>query len=454
MALLLWIIPGIVNADNTEVQASVTIINNRIIDLATTNLNYTSLTLTWTSPPSSPPDWGPATKYDIRYSLLPITSESEWQAATQLANPPDPLPPGQPETLLVIGLDQCTSYFFAIKATDSMGTWTAISNDPQGTTLCSGGGGGGAGGDLGGLAGTLAGCPLSLAADVQGNITVASMTTEGILCEACLAKDKSGKNSLELDKGTKLALAGNVVPYSIKFTTSAAELPVPENTKIISSVYELSAYSSAQSTAPSSIAITPSARLILNYDPASLPPGAIEGYIANYDKSEGWLALDPGPGVAEIGKAHCLLTHFSIYAVLAKIAEPTAVPAKFTVSDLTINPSRIKSNEAITISVKVANTGEISSDYNLDLKIDGAAKSSTQVTVAPGDNKLVNFTVTSDELGKHRVEISGLTGEFEVVASAVHGINWWLIGSIIGIIAVLAIWSVIGWKWYQAHHKP
>jgi hypothetical protein len=447
LGLLLCFLPAGVAADDT-VSGSFTVSGNQI-SLAVGNPTYTSLTLYWNSPQSTS-GWGPATQYDIRYSLSPITTEAQWQSATQLADPPAPQPPSTPEKLIVIGLNPCTTYYFAIKAADATGTWTPLSNSPQGTTQCGGGGGGG---DIGGLPGSLPGCPLSLAADMQGNMTTVSMTNGGVLCEACLAKDISGKNSLELDKDTKLMLSGNTVPAILRVQTASVDLPAAKNTRVVSPVYEFNAYALAQDTTPAPIIITPSARLILNYDPAQLPENTTEVYIANYDPTEGWLALAPVPGaVAEIGKAHGLLSHFSLYAVLAKVEEPT--PAKFEVSDLNINPTQVQLNQEVAISVKVANTGEKSSDYTLELKIDGVAKSSQQITVAAGNSQLVNFTTMGDTAGRHRVEIAGLLGEFEVTAAAEpHTINWWLIGSILGIIAVLAIWSIVGWKWYKERQK-
>jgi hypothetical protein len=446
LGLLLCFLPAGAHADDA-LSGSFTVSGTQI-SLAVGNPTYTSLTLYWNSPQVAS-GWGPATQYDIRYSLSPITTVAQWQAAIQLSNPPIPQPPGTPETLLVIGLNPCTTYYFAIKAADASGTWTPLSNSPQGTTLCGGGGGGG---DIGGLPSSQATCPLTLAADIQGNITTASMTKEGVLCQACLAKDISGKNSLELDKDTKVMLAGNIVPAILRVQMSTVVLPVEDDTVVVSPVYEFNAYALAQDIAPAPVVITPSARLILNYDPARLPENTTEVYIANYDQKEGWLALAPVPGaVAEIGKAHGLLSHFSLYAVLAKVEAPT--PAKFEVSSLQVNPSQVQLNQEITISVNVANIGGQSSDYILELKIDGTVKSSKQVTIAAGNSQLVNFTATGDNAGRHMVEIAGQFGEFEVTAAAGQTVNWWLIGSILGIIAVLAIWSIVGWKWYKDHKK-
>jgi len=444
LSLLLCITPAEAYADNS-ITGSFTVTGNNIT-LAVGDPTYTSLTLYWASP-NLIPGWGPATQYDIRYSLSPITNDSEWQAATQLANPPIPQPPGSPETLLVIGLNSCTTYYFAIKAADASETWTPLSNSPQGTTLCSGGGGGG--GDIGGLPGPSVTCPVTLAADVQGNVTTASMTRDGILCDDCLAKDTSGKNTLELHKNTKVMLAGNIVPLLLKIRIASVSLPTAENTVIVGPVYEFSAYASPNDTTPSPINISPSGRLILSYAPSELPENATEVFIANYNTTEGWLALPPVPGaVAEIGKVHGLLNHFSIFAVLANVERPA--PAKFEVSNLTVSPLQIQLNQEIAISINVANTGGKSSDYTLELKIDRAIKSSKHITLAAGASQTVNFTTIGNTIGKHEVEVAGLITKFEVVKSAgSFKINWWLIGSIIGIIIVLTIWSIVGWRWYK-----
>jgi len=449
LSLLLCLAPAEAYADNS-VTGSFTVGGNKIT-LAVGNPTYTSLTLTWTSPHLIS-GWGPATQYDIRYSLSLITTEDEWQAATKLANLPTPLPPGSPETLLVIGLNPCTTYYFAIKAADANGTWTPLSNSPQGTTLCySGGGGGGQGSGAGGLSASFYACPVTLAANIQGSVTTARMTKAGVLCDTCLAKDTSDKNTLELDKDTKVMLAGNIVPLLLRVQIASVTLPTEENTVIVGPVYEFDAYASPSETTPSPITISPSGRLILSYDPTKLPEKTTEVFIANYDSTKGWLALTPVPGaVAEIGKAHGLLSHFSLFAVLAKLEEPAS--AKFEVSNLTVNPIQIQLNEEVTISVNVANTSGKIGDYSLLLMIDGAIKSSKQVTVAAGKSQTVNFTITGDAVGKHQVEIAGLNGEFEVIKSAGPSvINWWLMGGIT--ILVLAIWSIVGWRWFRDRNK-
>jgi hypothetical protein len=124
------------------------------------------------------------------------------------------------------------------------------------------------------------------------------------------------------------------------------------------------------------------------------------------------------------------------------------------VSNLTVNPFQIQLNQEVSINIDVANIGGKSGDYSLELKVDGTVKSTTQVNVAAGTSQTVNFTTTGDTVGKHQVEIANLISKFEVVKAAEpFKINWWLIGSIIGIIIVLAIWSIVGWRWYKERKK-
>lgn len=451
LTILLCLAPAIAYADNSTT-GSFTVAGGRIIDLAVGHPTYASLTLTWTSPQPIA-GCGEATVYDIRYSLSPITTKAEWDAATRLANPPHPKPSGTPETLIVIGLRTCTTYYFAIKAADRCGNWTSLSNSPNGKTLCNSGGGGGGGGGGFGLPASFYACPVTLAANMQGNITTVSMTKGGVLCQACLAKDAAGEDTMELDKDTKVMLTGDVIPLLLKFIKTSTVPPTPEDTIILGPVYEVFAYSSMLGENPSPISISPAARLILNYDPNKLPQNTTEVFIATYDIEKGWQPLAPVPGaVAEVGKAHGVVSHFSLFAVLAKVAR--AEPAKFEVSNLTIEPGQAQLSQEVTVSLVVTNTGEESGDYNLELEVDGAVKSSTRVTVDAGASQTVKFTTAGDSAGKHRVEVAGLVGEFEVVKPAVPPvINLWLIGSIIGIIIVLAIWSIVGWQWFKGRKK-
>ena len=343
-------------------------------------------------------------------------------------------------------------------ATTAMdGTYTLIVTDAKGCTsdnatisvnvrYCGGVGGGG------GLPAAYVACPVTMTAYMPGNITTVRATKDGVLCDTCLAKDAAAEYTLELDKDTKVMLADNTVPLILRFRESSATPSTPENTVIIGPVYELNAYSSTSETTPSPVTISPPAKLTLTYNPDELHPNTTEVFIANYDTAQGWLAQPPVPGtVAEIGKAQCLLGHFSIFAVLAKVEE--SAPAKFETSNLTIEPSQAQPNQEITISLDVANTGGTTGDYTLELKVNGISNATKQATIAAGASQTVSFTITENTAGKHQIEIAGLKGGFVVTGPPTEtNNNWWLIGSIIAaVILALGLWILIRWRRFSGY---
>ena len=331
---------------------------------------------------------------------------------------------------------------YTVTATDNATTCTASDNmtltvtPPPPPPPPGGGGGGGDGGAI-----AISPCPLSLTGEMLGTIAETTMTMDGVLCETLFCT--AAGHSLRLEKGTKVMLAGNVVPRLIRFSQASVTPPTPENTVIVGPVYEINAYASTYGATPSPITISPPALLIVTYAPDKLPKNTSELFIANYDIEQGWLALAPVPGVvAEVDKAYGLLSHTTPFAVLAKLAAPA--PAKFEASNLTVSPSQAQLNQEVAISLNVTNTGGTSGSYSLELKVNGISKSTKQVTVTAGTSQTVNFTITGDAVGKHQVEVAGLAGEFEIVKTAKQSqINWWLIGGITGIILLIIIGLIV-----------
>jgi hypothetical protein len=104
-----------------------------VIDLTTSNPTSNSIDLNWTAPGDDGNE-GDASEYDIRYSSVAITTETEWEAATQCAGEPAPSPAGTTETFTVTGLSPNTTYYFALKTADEVPNWSELSNSPIGTT--------------------------------------------------------------------------------------------------------------------------------------------------------------------------------------------------------------------------------------------------------------------------------------------------------------------------------
>jgi len=309
--------------------------------------------------------------------------------------------------------------------------------------------GGGGGGGIGGIpasvlaaaapTATASACPLTLTVNMLGQTTTATMTSDGVLCENCLAFDPPKHNSWEAKEGTKLTLEGNKVPQLIKITTVGSSPPAV-NAKTIGPTYEINAYASLNGLTPSPITISPLFTMSSAYDPNELPKNVSEVLLSYYpNPNQGWLAMGSEGVVAEVGQARGTLNYFVPDTLLAKLAK---VAPNFEVSKLNINPTQTQPAQQVTISVNVSNTGGTSGDYTVELKVNGVVESTKQITLGAGANQIVSFTVAEDAIGKYQIEIASLTGEF--VVAGPPSINWWPIGGIIAaIILALAIWMLI-----------
>ena len=132
-----------------------------------------------------------------------------------------------------------------------------------------------------------------------------------------------------------------------------------------------------------------------------------------------------------------------------------AAPGVFSVSDLSLQPTQVKPGEAVTISASVANTGSKPGSYTVVLKIDGVKEAEKTVTIAAGESLDVSFSVTKEEADTYTVTVDGLSGSFTVVAPVVvplakPGINWPLIGGIIGGVIVVGL-GVFFWMRRRAY---
>lgn len=92
-----------------------------------------TITLVWRSV-GDDGNSGTATKYDIRYSLSPIATESAWNSATKVKCDITPSPAGSAESFMISGLSPLKKYYFAIKSGDEVPNWSPLSKSPSGTT--------------------------------------------------------------------------------------------------------------------------------------------------------------------------------------------------------------------------------------------------------------------------------------------------------------------------------
>jgi len=188
--------------------------------------------------------------------------------------------------------------------------------------------------------------------------------------------------------------------------------------------------------------------MVAAYDSDELPENTSQVVTAYYDERAGkWVELETAGYVAAGVEVPNTLTsrvsHFTPFAVLAKLAEAT--PARFEIGNVTINPSQAQPDQKVTISLEVTNSGGTTGDHNLELTVDGTARATKQVTLAPLASQTVTFAVTGDGVGKHYVEVAGLAGEFEIKGQQTPGVNLWLVGGVLGIL--LAVLSLVWLIW-------
>lgn len=97
------------------------------LTLTTVALSHAAgVTVLWTAP-GGDGYAGRAAAYDLRYSREAIT-EASFAQATAVAGLPAPALPGTTETCAITGLEVGVFYYFAIKAVDAAGNWSAMSN--------------------------------------------------------------------------------------------------------------------------------------------------------------------------------------------------------------------------------------------------------------------------------------------------------------------------------------
>ena len=125
--------------------------------------------------------------------------------------------------------------------------------------------------------------------------------------------------------------------------------------------------------------------------------------------------------------------------------EPEPVPAAFGTSNLLISPAEVGIGETVTVSILVANTGDLTGSYEVTLKIDNASIATREITMVGGTSQTVSFTTARDAAGLHEVEIDEQKGEFTVLPAPL-AISWWLIGGVTAAVVVVVLGIVLSMR--------
>jgi peptide/nickel transport system substrate-binding protein len=295
---------------------------------------------------------------------------------------------------------------FLFAASDGMDSATGDINTHNGPNVSSpvtdGGGFGGGGGSGGG--GTVSGpgvTSLSPYVSFDGHFNLAASV-----------KSEDGKINIDIAKGVLAQTKDAIALKSIKIVPFDNPANPPSNSKFVGSVYEFT---------PEGATFSPAITFTIFYDPSTIPEdidlNTLTVMVFNTATSS-WESLPSTLNKAN-SSVSASIAHFSIYALVGKkVAPPTTqpapAPAKFTLSDLIVNPVSVSPGQTITISTKVSNTGGTSGEYEIALKVNGTVESTKKVTVDSGASSIVTFTVTKSSPGDYSVDVNGATASFTI----------------------------------------
>ncbi len=307
----------------------------------------------------------------------------------------------------------------------------------------SGGGGGGGGSSA-----------RYLQVDMLDNIIRLEIRTDDTVAKPYVVADADSKVILEIDRGTKVTCHADKVSEKLEVTLAQQPLLPPDGMAIIGPVYNVTTY--VYGTACSPVKFDPPIRLILNYDPETLPENSSSVFIACYDDGQGFMQLEPPAGsTAEVAKVKTELNHLSTFVVMAKLtpSSPLPAPPEFEVSNLTISPSQAQPNQPIVIGLTVTNSGDITGKHELELKIDGIVRAVREINLGPKSSETISFELSELTVGEHQLEVTGLTGQFSILSPpsspakstmpAKSTTNWSLLGSIMAIVIGLLVLSLV-----------
>lgn len=236
--------------------------------------------------------------------------------------------------------------------------------------------------------------------------------TSAINPEGCMARNVTAISSdlqayIELPVGTFCLNSAGTPIYWIYFKALDEDEDVPaapEGAVVITPYYEIE---------PEGTTFSPQVACTFEYDLWGLPDGADPDNLSvmyRDTSAQQWLPLTTTVDAAG-EKVTAMLDHLSLYTVMLLPS-----PAHFEMSDLSITPAEVEAGGEVTVSVSIANTGELSGDYDVVLSVNGVPLETRNVTIAGGDRLDVTFTVSRDSAGTYTIDVNGVTGELTFLA--------------------------------------
>lgn len=87
---------------------------------------------------------------------------------------------------------------------------------------------------------------------------------------------------------------------------------------------------------------------------------------------------------------------------------------RYRIEDIIVEPSRVMVGKPFTISVEVTNIGYREDSFQIQLSIDGKMVAEKTITLLDGETSIVSFKTTINEIGRHTIEVNGISKIIEV----------------------------------------
>ncbi|MEM1583263.1 MAG: cytochrome b/b6 domain-containing protein [Nitrososphaerota archaeon] len=85
------------------------------------------------------------------------------------------------------------------------------------------------------------------------------------------------------------------------------------------------------------------------------------------------------------------------------------------IGDIIVEPPKVMVGKPFVISVEVTNMGYRESSFPIQLSVDGKIVAEKNIALLDGETNLINFKTTINEIGRHTIEVNGVSKMIEVV---------------------------------------
>ncbi|MFC2006009.1 FG-GAP-like repeat-containing protein [Chloroflexota bacterium] len=261
-------------------------------------------------------------------------------------------------------------------------------------------------------------------------INVVSQTTgEGRFTNEVKLSSKDGMVTLVIPKNT-LGKTKKGSPLDLIRVKGMSNPPAPPpESNIIGLAYDFG---------PDGATFDPPIDIEVSYDSDSLPEGVNpeDLTIAWWDEANNeWVAIEGCTVDIENSTVIAPVNHFTLFTILTippsieleSVQPPTQhpgfepsptmiekTPPVFSVSDLTITPTKAEPYEMITVTTVVTNSGGSKGNHIVILKINGVEEDEQILTLEPGMSEKVAFNINEATEGTYFVDINGIGGRLEV----------------------------------------